>query len=45
MPLATAMAVESAALARAGAIKEPTINPKIASNARTRVVAAHRSIK
>lgn len=36
--------VESMIPARAGVTKEPTINPRIASNARTRVIASHRGI-
>jgi hypothetical protein len=38
------MAGEWVVMARAGATKEPTINPRIASIARTRVVADHRSM-
>jgi hypothetical protein len=38
------MAGEWIVMARAGATKEPTINPRIASIARTRVVADHRSM-
>lgn len=41
---AIVMAVESTAVARAGVTKEPTINPMIASIARTRVIANHRGM-
>jgi hypothetical protein len=39
------IAVESTIMARAGVTKEPTINPRIASSARTRVFANHRGIQ
>lgn len=42
--LAIVMAVESTFMACAGVTKEPTINPRIASIARTRVVANHRDM-
>lgn len=44
MSSAMVMAVESTVVARAGATKEPTINPRIASIARVRVSANHRGI-
>lgn len=44
MSPAMVMAGEWVVMARAGATKEPTINPRIASIARTRVVADHRSM-
>jgi len=44
MAPAMVMAGEWIVMARAGATKEPTINPRIASIARTRLVADHRSM-
>ncbi len=41
---AIVIAVELTVVARAGATKEPTINPRIASIARTRVIANQRGI-
>lgn len=44
MSSAIVTAAESTVVARAGATKEPTINPRIASIIRVRVIANHRSI-
>lgn len=44
MSSAMVTAVESTVVARAGATKEPTINPRIASIARVRVIANHGGI-